>query len=121
MFKKLCFLLILVSFWSIFGSCNKDTSAAEHQVICFYDQDITWNNYVRYLVQNSCAVAGCHVAGNTKGIGDYSTYAGIRAVVEDSTFEKTVLVENRMPKGSKLNDSILVRLECWFQNGAPEF
>ncbi len=120
MFKKMRFWLVFAGLWLFFGNCNKDSAATEHQEICYYDQTVTWNNYVRFLVQNSCAVAGCHVAGNTKGIGDYSTFAGLKAVVDDSTFEKTVLIENRMPKGSKLNDSILVRLECWFQNGAPE-
>lgn len=120
MFKNLGFSLIIGSISLFLGNCSKDKAAADHQVICYYDQDITWNNYVRYLVQNSCAVAGCHVAGNTKGVADFSTYAGLKTAIADSTFEETVLIENRMPKGSKLNDSILVRLECWFQNGAPE-
>ena len=120
MFKKMCFAMAFANFCLLIWNCNKDKATTEHRVICYYDQNITWNNYVRFLVQNSCAVSGCHVAGNIKGLGDYSTYAGLKAVVDDSTFEKTVLIDNLMPKGAKLNDSILVRLECWFQNGAPE-
>ena len=112
--------MIFIGICLLFGNCNKDKAATEHQVICFNQQNITWDNNVRHLVKSSCAVTGCHIASNTKGIADYSTYAGLKSVVDDSTFEKTVLIENRMPKGSKLNDSILVRLECWFQNGAPE-
>ncbi len=102
------------------GGCGKDGASSEHKAVCYYQQDITWSNYVGYLANTSCAVSGCHVAGNSKGLADFSTYNGLLAAVNDSSFEKTVLIENKMPKGSKLNDSILTRLECWFQNGAPE-
>jgi hypothetical protein len=114
------FYAFCVFFGALIFSCKKSGNVStEHKVTCNGQNSITWNKYVRFLVQTSCAVSGCHINKDLVS-GDYRTYAGLRASIDDGSFERNVLILNNQPKGAMLGDSILVRLECWFQNGAPE-
>lgn len=118
------FLLVFGLFWT---ACDPDeTTTTTHKVTC-NGKTTTYNNYVKALVQASCSVSGCHDGSGVLNAKDYRHVAGTTAVpaglkeaITSGGFEKNVLVDNRMPRGSSLPDSILVRLECWFKDGYPE-
>ena len=127
--KKLTlFSLILLAAVGLFwASCGPEDPISTHKVTC-NGKTTTYNNYVKALVDASCAIGSCHDGSDPGGLGanDYrhipgttAIPAGLQATLTDGTFEKNVLVENRMPRGSSLPDSILVRLECWFKDGYP--
>lgn len=126
--KKLTlFSVILLAGVGLFWvSCGKDDPDSTHKVTC-NGKTTTYNNYVKLLVEASCALGGCHDGSGTLGARDYrhipgttAIPVGLQSTLTDGTFEKNVLVENRMPRGGSLPDSILVRLECWFQDGYPQ-
>ncbi|MCB9195214.1 MAG: hypothetical protein H6598_03230 [Flavobacteriales bacterium] len=84
-------------------SCNKN------QVTCdgstrTYDADI------KTIVDASCV--SCH--------SNYSTYSGVKASVDNGSFEREVISKQTMPEGGKLSDADLTKIKCWLEQGAPE-
>ncbi|HEX2618409.1 MAG TPA: hypothetical protein VHL57_12760, partial [Flavobacteriales bacterium] len=76
---------------------------------CYYDNEaelypstfcdttnVTYALRVLPIIQSNCATPGCHVPGGT-GVGDFTTYAGLRAKVDNGAFEANVFETRAMP------------------------
>ena len=63
--------------------------------------------------------SSCH--NTTTYIGDYSTYAGVKAKVDDGTFKLRVLDLKVMPPATRppLTEEDLAKIKCWLADGAP--
>jgi hypothetical protein len=82
-------------------------------------QDITYTNYIKNLVDNSCAFVGCH-DGNTAGTpGNYGTYQALEGIIASGKFKSRVLDVKDMPKGFLLSSGQLDSIKCWLCNGHP--
>lgn len=104
----------------LFIGCNKD----DEGVMCD-TTDITYTNTVATILNNSCAVSGCHVNGNeanawfslegytnAKGAADFGRMIG--AISHDEGF-------SAMPKGfDKLDQCTIDKITAWVEAGAPE-
>jgi hypothetical protein len=89
----------------LYGPVTCDTSA------------ITYANDILPIINNSCATSGCHEAGNT-AIGDFSTYAGVKAKVDNGTFTNRVLVQKDMPPAAPLSNCEQAKIQQWINDGA---
>ncbi len=76
---------------------------------------------VKNIIDNNCATVGCH---NAAWVGkDFSTYAGVKQIVDNGSFKKRVFDGNPsfMPAPSGItNDADLEKLKCWIAQGAKE-
>lgn len=80
--------------------------------------DPTWNGEVQDIIATYCWAAGCHGTGATNG--DFTSYDGIKARLNDNSFEVQIFETRAMPQNESLPDSILATLQCWLENGFPE-
>ena len=80
--------------------------------------NVTYSGTVKPLTDNNCALSGCHAAGS--GNGDFTSYAGLKAKVDNGTFKKRVIEDKTMPPSGPLPASDIEKLQCWLNAGAPE-
>ena len=80
----------------------------------------TFSGQVNPIIQQNCAITGCHVPGGT-GTNDYTSYAGVKANVDNGSFRHSVIEGQPpvMPPTGQLPAEQLRILECWLNNGAP--
>lgn len=92
-----------LSIMMLAASCKKN------QVTCdgstrTYDADI------KSIIDTRCV--DCH--------SEYSNYTGVKASVDNGSFEREVISKQTMPQGSSLSSSDLTKIKCWLEQGAPE-
>lgn len=95
------------------SSCKKNTLDA----VCD-GSDITYDNYMKDLINSSCMGSGCHNAGS--GNGDLTTYAKVQVYVNNGKFKSEVLTNQTMPEGKSLSQDELNKVQCWADAGFPE-
>ena len=86
--------------------------------------DVSYTMDVLPIVNEACALSGCHVSGGS-GNGDFSSYAGLKAKVDNGSIESRTLIQMNMPPSNStgpttLTDSQKLLIACWIQDGAPE-
>lgn len=81
---------------------------------------VTFSGHVNPIIQQNCAISGCHVQGGT-GNGDFTTYAGLKPHIDAGRFRHSVIEGNTpvMPPTGQLPVEQLRVLDCWLNNGAP--
>ena len=96
---------------------NEDTT-----VVAFCDTaTLSYNNEIKTIVNNNCAVSGCHSAGSP--FRDFTTYSGINAVISNGLFKNRVIDKNPsiMPVGGfPVGSDDEAKLLCWVEKGALE-
>lgn len=80
----------------------------------------TYDANIGAIVNTSCAISNCHEAGCL--FGDFTTYAGLKAKVDDGKVEDRVIDEKSMPPSyaTPLTDEDFQLISCWLENGALE-
>lgn len=88
---------------------------------CKKESDATTYSDVKSIIDNNCATSSCH-SGSTPAAGrDYTTYAGLKPVLDDPTlFTKKVLTDKTMPKGGSLTTAQIDLITAWKDNGYAE-
>lgn len=101
----------------LFPACTWEQ--AEPVLTC-ENLDVHYARDVVPVITASCSVTGCHNAGSLTG--DFTTYAGIKAKVDNGSFRLRVLELKIMPPVSQppLTEKQLKQLACWIEAGAPE-
>jgi len=119
---SLVFALVVTLAWS---GCGKDDKNPDYiaEANCT-SVDASTNTYalaIKAIMDNSCALGGCHDAGTKSDGVDLSDYAGTKKAFESQDLLCAVNHGNGcqpMPKGgSKLSSDVLNRLACWARNG----
>lgn len=74
---------------------------------------------VNPIITANCNTPGCHDTGS--GNGDFTTYTGIKAKVDNGTFKARVMDGNPtfMPASGALPADQIAKLKCWLDKGAP--
>ncbi len=72
----------------------------------------TYNSNIKSIINNSCTGSGCHPS--------YSTYLGLKSVLDNGTFKQQVISNKSMPKNSSLSTDQLNKIQCWVDAGYPE-
>ena len=69
------------------------------------------------IIQTRCAVADCHAAGSTNGVGPLTNYTLIKNAAQQI---KAAVVSGFMPQNSTLTAVEIKTISCWVDAGAPE-
>ncbi len=111
--KKVILPLLLL--WLV-AACNKKEETPTPDTSC----KNTYNAHVKVIVDAKCAISGCHVSGAS--MGDFTTYAGIKAKADAGRIKSHVFELKIMPPASatQLTDEEKETIKCWLDNGAPE-
>ena len=77
----------------------------------------TFMDVIDPIIKNNCTLSGCHVPGGT-GIGDFTTYAGVKAAVDNGKIQIRVIDLKTMPASGPLSNCEILKLQKWIDNGA---
>jgi uncharacterized membrane protein len=116
------FLPLLIICLLIFAvSCGSDDSV-EPDVIDCTGIDPSYMNDIKPIIDESCALAGCHVAGFVNG--DYTTYAGLKSKVDNGSLSRRAVEDKDMPPSNtsgptELTTAQIQLIHCWIEDGAP--
>ncbi|MFK8101863.1 MAG: hypothetical protein AB8G15_05045 [Saprospiraceae bacterium] len=113
-------------------SCNNDDDKDDENIVT--PCGTTWDSEVQAIIQTSCAYSGCHSGGSTanefipEASNDYTSYAAIKANLDNGTFEKRALIDKNMPNPmfvpagnpTELSQEELELLQCWADADFPE-
>lgn len=72
---------------------------------------------VKPIIEANCLSSGCHNASSDHG--DLTTYAGIKAKVDNGSLDNRVIQNKNMPLSGKLSLDDLKKIKCWLNSGAP--
>lgn len=80
----------------------------------------TYSNDIANIVNSNCALAGCHVQGNSEGIPDFTQYQNL--FDRRSTISSRVNAGTMPPStsGITLTDAQKLAITCWVKAGAPQ-
>ena len=109
--KKIALPLFLLM--SSFCSCENKNALPTPADEC---AAISYALHVQPIISAHCAITGCHVTGFPPG--DFTTYEGVRAQIENGFFQSKVLELKSMPPSDSLNEGELETLQCWVEHGA---
>ncbi len=112
--KSVSLLGCLMIFFLCLNSCGSDD---EGDSPC---SDPSFQSDVMPILNSSCAISGCHVAGFD--FGDYSDYAGVKAQADNGSLVREITNKTMPPSNttgpSELTDSQISLIECWVEKGA---
>lgn len=112
--RKISIILIVVTFLS---SCYYDKEEELYGNDCD-TTSVTYANKTEKIIAESCATAGCHVAGTGRHI--YDSYTSVKADVDNGTILAKVINDKTMPPGTKLSDCDFETIKAWLDQGAIE-
>lgn len=118
MFKRnhILFLFVLVCLWA----CTRDQIEPDTESC---DEQITYTNHVKEIIDKSCAYSGCHL---DSAPGNYSTYSGLEGALTNGTFKQRVINQVDMPPvyaengPTSLTADELKLINCWINDGYTE-
>lgn len=93
-------------------SCKTTKTASTTPVVA-----ATYKTSVKKILDQSCN--GCHNNPEKKK-GDFTTYAGVKAKIDNGTFKELVFEKKTMPPNSALSADDFAKLKQWFDAGSPE-
>lgn len=76
----------------------------------------SYTNEIKPILAANCTSSGCHGSGSS--YGDFTTYTGFVAKVENKTVEKEVLDKKTMPPSGALSLDDRNKIKCWIDAGA---
>ena len=106
-------LLLSVLAMSSFCSCENKKDLPVPADEC---AKTSYSKNVAPIISTHCAISGCHVTGFPPG--DFTTYEGVHAQIENGFFQSKVLEQQSMPPSDSLNEGELEILQCWVDHGA---
>lgn len=121
-FSRIIFLL--VAFSIAYYSCVKEIAPLPRTaplVLCD-SLNIKYSVHIQPIIQTACLDPGCHSVGGGSSGYDLSSYALLKAKVDDSTFVRRVLqgdVYGWMPTSGALPLADRQKINCWIKDGAP--
>lgn len=92
-----------------FDAQNCDTSAT-----------ITYANRIEGIIQNNCAVSGCHTGTSPTGGLFLDTYNQVKTIADDGRLTDRALVQQDMPPSSPLSNCEMEAIQRWVNAGSPQ-
>lgn len=86
---------------------------------CEVPENVSYEFHIEPIVSASCATPNCHVSGGNAN-GNFETYDGVLAKVNNGSFEEEVIISQSMPPSGPLPDCQLQLIEAWLSQGAPQ-
>jgi len=105
-------LLVLASLVMLLQACYNDKEEELYPNDFKNNNDtgaVTYSGFVQPLVSGKCG--GCHPG--------YTSYAGLKVVVDNGKLNNRVLVKQDMPPAGPLSPADRDKLKKWLDAGAP--
>lgn len=124
--KKFVWLAVAFVTIAFYNSCTKDKAQPPIVSTCTGVDSATntYNLRIKAIMDNSCAMSGCHDAGTASGSVLLDTYAATQTSFQTKTCLCAIQQTgscNPMPQGSaKLADSLITYIQCWSERGYPQ-
>lgn len=99
----------VIALFTLLYSCNK--SSTKTTASCDGTSS-TYNSNMKTILDANCTASGCHPA--------YSSYQGIKSILENGQFTSHVLTSQDMPRNATLSSDQLNKIQCWADAGYPE-
>ncbi len=106
-------ILTLIVIGIIIAACKKD----EFKDLDCSTIDSKYSTSISGIISSKCNTSGCHNAGSSKG--DFTSYAKVKPYVDNGSFNKEVIVNKSMPKGTSLSQDERNKIKCWLDAGGP--
>ncbi len=85
------------------------TSCSKEEVTCDGSTP-TYDGDIKAIIDANCV--DCH--------SEYDNYNGLKASVDNGSFEREVISKQTMPRNGSLTASQLSKIKCWLEQAAPE-
>lgn len=110
--KPVSYLLLIV-----LPACKKEQATP---VSTGTQKCATYTGDIASIIENKCAISGCHNAGSH--LGDFTTYGEVKERADNGRIRQNVFELKIMPPASaeKLTDAEKEKLQCWLDDGAPQ-
>lgn len=108
--------------FGVVASCSDDEEPTIMDDDCT-NANVSYQSDILPIINSSCALSGCHVAGFNNG--DYTSYAGLKAKADSGRLNARVVIDQSMPPSNSpgpktLSDAQIEAFKCWIEAGAPE-
>ncbi len=125
-------ILILLSIVIIaFCGCYNDTIQELYPNVVLCDTTtVTWTATIQPIMQQNCAVSGCHDAQTQQSNYDFDKYADVKRAVDDKSRDDLGMMVgtvthaagySQMPSGKpKMDDCTITKIVKWVRDGALE-
>lgn len=113
-------LMFLMGTLSIGFGCGKDDedTSSSDPACSLSNPDLSYAKNMKTLIDAKCV--SCH-GGNGPGPGDYSTYAGLKTVINNGKLRDVVVIKKSMPEdASEMTQAQRDSINCWAKNGYTE-
>ena len=128
--KYLFFLLLITSFFIfISNACTSDKLPEPVSSVDCDTLDISYNGLIKGIIENNCALSGCHVRGGG-GPGIYTSYSGLSKYLNKNSMERYVIdlrndpIVGMPPDNSPGPKDLTIEqidiFKCWINAGYPE-
>ena len=115
---NLCTRIILFSLTCmiVLNACSKNGDGGGNtQIDCTNNTSKSFAANVSPIIQNNCAIAGCHATGSSNGPGALTNYTQISS---NSFAIRAAVLSGTMPKNSSLTSAQKASIVCWIDAGA---
>lgn len=115
-------ILCMVFFCVFYTSCVKDVARLPVTVPkSFCDSmDVKYTTDIQTIISANCELSGCHDGGSgstyPNNLGDYAT---LKLMADQGRIKERVVTLKTMPPSGPLVDSLIQKLNCWLDAGAP--
>lgn len=117
MIKKILLLAFgLMGFYSCYYDVEEELYGTTN---CNLPTTIAYSTDIEPIIQAKCATSGCHVSGGG-GNGIFDSYQGVKAKVDNGSFEQTTLIQMSMPPSGGLSNCEQQLFQAWIAAGAPQ-
>ncbi|SHK79645.1 SprB repeat-containing protein [Reichenbachiella agariperforans] len=90
-----------------------DAAGCSTEQSVYVPSGISYATSISAIIQNNCAISGCHVAGT--GIVDFGQFDNIQEKAADI---KSLTQSKTMPRNGEISDEEIAMLACWVDDGA---
>jgi len=122
-------LLIVIAVVFVFDACTKEKVNLSEEILdvsvsecdsLIAISDGWYSCQIVPIINASCATPSCHVTGGS-GSGNFETYAGLKAKVDNGSFENRAILgqPGPMPYEGLLPDSVIAIFQAWIDKAAP--
>ncbi len=112
--KKLSAFLLLLA---LAASCSKKQNPNDLSNIDCSSINAKYAADIKPIMSASCIYSGCHEAGSSRG--DFTAYAGLKAVADKGSLESKVIKDQSMPPSGPCSLDNRKQIQCWINAGAP--
>ncbi|MCB0527756.1 MAG: cytochrome c [Lewinellaceae bacterium] len=107
-------LLVAVLLWQ---GCKKDDGGQDGPPCNISGVSFSYTANIKGIIDRNCL--SCH-GGLGPGPHDYSTYEGIKSVLDNGLVLERVVIKKDMPEGGGMSQAERDSINCWILSGYPK-